>query len=55
MLRRCAAAPLLGLRQVTTPVAIMTSDAKGNHRRIAGLLEEQGWFGRPRDSFRLFR
>ena len=23
-------------RQVTTPVAVMTSDAKGNHRRISG-------------------
>ncbi|WIA22182.1 hypothetical protein OEZ85_004516 [Tetradesmus obliquus] len=41
--------------QVTTPVAIMTSDAKGNHDRINGLMDSQGWFGRAPDSFRLFR
>jgi hypothetical protein len=41
--------------QVTTPVAIMTSDAKGNHSRITGLMESLQWFGRGRDSFRLFR
>ncbi|KAG2483471.1 hypothetical protein HYH03_017654 [Edaphochlamys debaryana] len=42
-------------RQVTTPVAIMTSDAKGNHDRISGLLADLNWAGRERDSFRLFR
>ncbi|KAF6262593.1 nucleotide-diphospho-sugar transferase [Scenedesmus sp. NREL 46B-D3] len=41
--------------QVTTPVAIMTSDAKGNHDRIRGLMDSHGWFGRSPDSFRLFR
>lgn len=46
--------PLL-LLQVTTPVAIMTSDAKGNHDRISSLMDSQGWFGRAPDSFRLFR
>ncbi len=39
-------------RQVVTPVAIMTSDAKGNHERVVALLEEHDWFGRGRDSFR---
>lgn len=41
--------------QLTTPVAIMTSDAKGNHGRILALLEALGWAGRGRDAFRLFR
>lgn len=39
-------------RQVVTPLALMTSDAKGNHRRITALLESSGWFGRCPDSFR---
>ena len=38
--------------QHTTPVAIMTSAAKGNHQRVAALLERAGWFGRGRDSYR---
>uniref|UniRef100_A0A7S3QX17 UGP3-like C-terminal hexapeptide repeats domain-containing protein n=1 Tax=Dunaliella tertiolecta TaxID=3047 RepID=A0A7S3QX17_DUNTE len=42
-------------KQVTTPVAIMTSDAKGNHRRMLELMESVDWFGRGKDSFRLFR
>lgn len=42
-------------QQVITPVAIMTSDAKGNHRRITSLMEENNWFGRGKDAFRLFR
>ena len=40
--------------QVRTPVAVMTSAAKGNHRRMTALMEERGWFGRGRDAFRLF-
>lgn len=39
-------------RQLTTPVALMTSDAKGNHRRLAALLESLGWFGRGASTFR---
>ncbi|GIL74006.1 hypothetical protein Vretimale_5061 [Volvox reticuliferus] len=42
-------------RQVTTPVAIMTSDAKGNHDRISRLLAELNWAGRSPEAFRLFR
>lgn len=38
-----------------TQVAIMTSDAKGNHERMAALLEQSGWFGRGRSAFRAFR
>ena len=42
-------------RQLTTPLAVMTSDAKGNHARITALLRRAGWFGRGAASFRLFR
>ncbi|GIL54243.1 hypothetical protein Vafri_9817 [Volvox africanus] len=42
-------------RQVTTPVAIMTSDAKGNHDRISRLLADLNWAGRSPETFRLFR
>ncbi|KAG1679276.1 hypothetical protein FOA52_009306 [Chlamydomonas sp. UWO 241] len=41
--------------QLTTPVAIMTSDAKGNNARIVGSLERAGWFGRGKGAFRTFR
>lgn len=41
-------------REVLTPVAMMTSEAKDNHRRIVGLCEERNWFERPKDSFFLF-
>jgi UTP---glucose-1-phosphate uridylyltransferase len=43
-----------GEPQLTTPVAIMTSAAKGNHRRVEALCDRSGWFGRGRDAFRLF-
>ena len=42
-------------RQLTTPVAIMTSDAKGNNHRMTQLMESLRWFGRGRDAFKLFR
>lgn len=42
-------------QQLTTPVAIMTSDAKGNSRRISKLMEALRWFGRGKEAFRLFR
>ncbi|KAK9827994.1 hypothetical protein WJX81_006283, partial [Elliptochloris bilobata] len=41
--------------QHTTPVALMTSDAKDNHGRVQALLERLGYFGRGADAFRLFR
>jgi hypothetical protein len=41
--------------QHTTPVAIMTSGAKGNHWRVAQLFEGAAWFGRGASSFRLFQ
>lgn len=40
--------------QHKTPVAVMTSAAKGNHRRISALLRENNWFGRGEDNYRLF-
>ena len=33
-------------QQHTTPVAIMTSPAKGNHWRVEQLFEQAAWFGR---------
>lgn len=41
-------------KRCTTPVAIMTSDAKGNDRRVKELLATKNHFGRPKDSIRLF-
>jgi hypothetical protein len=41
--------------QHTTPVAIMTSAAKGNHWRVQQLFEQAAWFGRGPSSFRLFQ
>lgn len=41
--------------QHVTPIAIMTSDAKGNHSRISRLIEDKAFFGRPKSSFRLVK
>ncbi|HEV7736605.1 MAG TPA: hypothetical protein VGO47_04435, partial [Chlamydiales bacterium] len=41
-------------KQMITPVAIMTSCEKDNHRHVLTICEENGWFGRPQESFRLF-
>ncbi|KAL4457941.1 hypothetical protein ABPG75_012806 [Micractinium tetrahymenae] len=41
--------------QHTTPIAIMTSAAKGNHWRVEALFEQAAWFGRGPSSFRLFQ
>lgn len=40
--------------QLTTPIAMMTSMEKDNHRQILSLCAEKKWFGRPQDSFRFF-
>ena len=37
-----------------TPVAVMTSAAKRNHARILSLLEDNNWFGRGEDNYKLF-
>jgi hypothetical protein len=39
-------------KQETTPVAIMTSAAKGNHQKVLKLLEDSNWFGRGKEAFR---
>jgi len=41
--------------QVTTPIAMMTSQEKNNHSYILGICERSGWFGRPRGAFRFFQ
>ncbi|MDE3055452.1 MAG: UTP--glucose-1-phosphate uridylyltransferase [Verrucomicrobiota bacterium] len=41
-------------RQLETPIAMMTSLEKGNHRHVLSICEEQRWFGRRRESFRFF-
>ncbi|MGD0665848.1 MAG: UTP--glucose-1-phosphate uridylyltransferase, partial [Rhabdochlamydiaceae bacterium] len=41
-------------KQLTTPVAIMTSHEKNNHEHITEICQEAGWFGRPKEMFRLF-
>ena len=38
--------------QHTTPVALMTSEAKGNDGHVRRLLRELDWFGRGEQSFR---
>ena len=40
--------------QITTPVAIMTSEEKNNHRHILDICEEASWFGRSAESFKFF-
>jgi len=40
--------------KLVTPVAIMTSMAKGNHRRITKFMNESNWFSRGDENFRLF-
>lgn len=41
-------------KQVTTPIAMMTSPEKENHLYITELCENSSWFGRPKDSFIFF-
>ncbi len=41
-------------KQVTVPIAMMTSQEKDNHAQILALCEEKKWFGRPATSFAFF-
>lgn len=41
-------------RQLTTPIAMMTSGEKNNHEQILSICAQKKWFGRPEASFRLF-
>ncbi len=40
--------------QVTTPIAMMTSQEKENHAHILSICEKRGWFGRTQEAFRFF-
>ena len=40
--------------QVTTPIAMMTSQEKDNHAHILSICEKRGWFGRTQEAFRFF-
>ena len=42
-------------KQISIPIAMMTSDEKGNHEHILAICERHQWFGRPRDSFQFFK
>lgn len=42
-------------KQITVPLAFMTSEEKDNHLHVEQLMEENGWFGRPKESFRFFK
>ena len=42
-------------KSILTPVALMTSDEKGNNEHIERLLEEASWFHRPKTHFSLFK
>jgi hypothetical protein len=41
-------------KQIVTPIAIMTSLEKDNHRHVLEIAEEHRWFGRPKETIRLF-
>jgi len=41
-------------KQITTPVAIMTSSEKNNHNHLLNIFGRHNWFGRPKDCFRFF-
>lgn len=38
-------------KQVTTPIGMMTSNVHRNDQHIRGICKQNGWFGRPRESF----
>jgi UTP---glucose-1-phosphate uridylyltransferase len=40
-------------KQVITPIVMMTSFEKDNHFHVMKILEENHWFGRPKESFRI--
>lgn len=42
-------------KKIIVPIALMTSDQKNNDKYIRQILEKNGYFGRPKDSFRLFK
>jgi len=41
-------------KQLLTPIAMMTSEEKGNHHRIVDICKRNNWFGRGEENFFLF-
>jgi len=41
-------------KQILTPLALMTSKVNHNHDHVQEICIKNGWFGRPRESFRFF-
>lgn len=41
-------------KQITTPIAMMTSQEKNNHAHILNIGKRENWFGRPPQSFFFF-
>lgn len=41
-------------KQLTTPVAVMTSQEKDNHSHVFQICKDSHWFRRPKESFRFF-
>lgn len=41
-------------KEVLTPIAMMTSHEKNNNDHVLAICEKNQWFGRPKDSFKLF-
>ena len=41
-------------KQLTTPLALMTSHVKDNHAHVVGICEKHNWFHRPKEAFKLF-
>lgn len=41
-------------KQLVTPIAMMTSHEKNNHKYIHEICQEHQWFGRPPNSFHFF-
>ncbi|MCK4935088.1 MAG: UTP--glucose-1-phosphate uridylyltransferase, partial [Simkaniaceae bacterium] len=42
-------------KQLTTPVALMTSQVNSNHEHVKDMCEKHGWFHRPKDAFMFFK
>lgn len=41
-------------KELITPIAMMTSLEKNNYEHILAICEKNRWFGRPKESFRIF-
>lgn len=42
-------------KQLTTPIAMMTSEEKNNHLHVLSICEQNKWFGRSKAFFRFFQ